>query len=124
MRALGSWGGSVVIVLGLGALGCSGDDDDDQGDGDGAALTNPYDGDAAAAAEGATLYADVGCGTCHGADGRGTPGYPDLKDASDKPDGELFEVIELGDGAMVGYGDELTEDEIWKVVTHVRTIGQ
>ncbi|HWP34626.1 MAG TPA: c-type cytochrome, partial [Thermodesulfobacteriota bacterium] len=87
---------------------------------------NPYRDDSAAQEEGAKLY-EVHCAICHGARGEGRIGpslvdeqlvYP--KNATDKG---LFETIYGGAaGAMVGFRDRLSQDEILKIAAHVRRL--
>ena len=87
------------------------------------AQENPFKDDAAAAAEGATLYSDNGCTTCHGLDGK-SASFKDLSTLDATSDAALFESIDAGvpGTAMTAYGETLTDDEIWKIITWVRTI--
>jgi mono/diheme cytochrome c family protein len=85
---------------------------------------------------GARLF-QASCAACHGADGRGQPptqlGFdvapPDFTDcnfASREPDGDWFAIIHEGGPArafserMPALGDALTDDQIRKVLEHVR----
>lgn len=90
---------------------------------------------------GAAAYERAGCGSCHGATGRGDgPSSPGLLDddgrpikardlwreafrAGDAPE-ELFRTLVTGlDGApMPSYRDSLTDEEIWQVVFYVRSL--
>lgn len=93
------------------------------GDMGGQGQENPFKGDAQAAAEGATLYNDNGCVTCHGTDGKSTS-FKDLSTLDATPDATLFTSIDAGIAgtAMSAYGETLTDDEIWKIITWIRTI--
>lgn len=93
-------------------------------------LTNPFAGDAAAATAGATLYSS-NCSGCHGPDGGPTTASnnKDLRIAAAMvTDGYLFTIVEKGgpgvglSASMPPYGGSLSEDEIWQVATHVRTL--
>lgn len=85
---------------------------------------------------GADIYR-AACSTCHGPDGRGQPkshvGFdvklPDFTDcgfATPEAAAEWFAIVRNGgpvrafDRQMPAFGDALTEEEILKVVTHVR----
>lgn len=85
---------------------------------------------------GARLY-QASCAACHGPDGRGQPpsqlgfdvqpaDFTDCSFASREPDGDWFAVVHEG-GPVRGFselmpalGDALTDDQIWKVLDHVR----
>lgn len=90
------------------------------------ALRNPYEGNARAAAVGGQLFVAYNCVDCHGADGSGAMG-PSLADGrwhfGGSP-GELFESIYQGrpDG-MPAWGGRITDDQIWMLVTYVRSLG-
>ncbi len=74
------------------------------------------------------------CAICHGAtgDGKGeiasslkTP----MKDFSDpsvlaKSDGELFYIIQKGKGEMPSEGERGKPDDMWNMVSYVRTLGK
>ncbi len=101
-----------AFVLSLNA--CSGVDTSD--------LTNPFAGSSEAAALGAKLYEAQGCVTCHGADGAGSGDFPSIISAAQgDSDGEIFDIIQNGSGAMPAF-DMLSDDEIWQIVTHLRTL--
>lgn len=78
------------------------------------------------------------CSSCHGNDGRGQPmekvvfdiPLPDFTDcqfASREPDADWFAVIHNGgpirafDQMMPAFGEALTEEEIFQVLSYVRT---
>lgn len=87
------------------------------------ALRNPYAGDTAAIAFGAKIF-DEKCAECHG-DGTGLSG-PDLTD--DKwfyggSDTEVFTSIRNGrPGGMPSWSGELSSDQIWKILTFIRSL--
>ena len=87
-------------------------------------LKNPFAGDAAAAAEGKRLFLKTGCYACHGHEAEGAVG-PDLTDDEwiYKPtDSMIFNTIAKGrpGTVMAPFGDQLTPDEIWKIVEFLR----
>jgi cytochrome c oxidase cbb3-type subunit III len=85
--------------------------------------------DAAAAAEGVTVWADAGCGGCHMDDGTGdrTQGAPNLTDAIWLYGGSREAVIEsihyARFGVMPNWNKRLTEDEIRAVSFYVHGRG-
>ena len=91
----------------------------------GLVLRNPYEGNAAAVATGAKLYVAYNCIDCHGADGSGAMG-PSLADGRWHFGGsapEVYESIFQGrpDG-MPAWGSLLSSDQIWTLVTYVRSL--
>jgi cytochrome c(L) len=87
-------------------------------------LKNPFAGDAAAAAEGKRLFLKTGCYACHGHEAEGAVG-PDLTDDEwiYKPtDSMIFNTIAKGrrGTVMAPFADQLTPDEIWKIVEFLR----
>jgi cytochrome c oxidase cbb3-type subunit 3 len=88
-------------------------------------LRNPHEGSAAAAAMGAKLFVAYNCIDCHGADGSGAMG-PSLADGRWHFGGtaaEVYESIYQGrpDG-MPAWGSVLSSDQIWTLVTYVRSL--
>lgn len=74
------------------------------------------------------------CAICHGAAGDGKGDIASsmkapMKDFSDpsvqsKSDGELFFIIQKGKGEMPPEGDRGKQDEIWNMVSYVRTFAK
>jgi cytochrome c oxidase cbb3-type subunit 3 len=91
----------------------------------GLVLRNPYEGNASAVGNGAKLFVAYNCADCHGADGSGAMG-PSLADGRWHFGGtapEVFESIYQGrpDG-MPAWGAVLSPDQIWTLVTYVRSL--
>jgi mono/diheme cytochrome c family protein len=98
-----------------------------------AKMTNPIPPSAESASAGKRTYQRL-CLNCHGPAGKGdgggagAGGQPaDLTDGHwdyGATDGEIFSVIREGTSAdMQGYADQVGNDEIWKLVNYLRTIG-
>lgn len=96
-------------------------------------LQNPFAGDPAAIAAGMEIYTN-NCALCHGetgeADGPAAAGLPDkparfadCEWQAREPDGELFYVIVNGkpDEGMPAWGETLTEDQMWQVLSYERS---
>ena len=86
--------------------------------------TNPFAGNADAAAEGKWLFLKTGCYSCHGHEAEGAVG-PDLTDDEwiYKPtDSMIFNTIAKGrrGTVMAPFSDQLAPEEIWKVVEFLR----
>lgn len=86
---------------------------------------NPYTGNAVAIAEGKGLYLKTGCYACHGHEADGAVG-PDLTDdvwVYAPTDATLFNTIKNGrpGTVMAPWGDQLTAEEIWKIVAFIRS---
>lgn len=87
---------------------------------------NPLEGNAEAIRAGAAFYRQK-CADCHGMDGRGVRG-PDITGvwASGSTDAGLFRTLRLGVPGtemppVAGYGGT-TDDDIWKIIAHLRTL--
>ena len=103
------------------------------------ATANPHGDDPAAVARGQKLYVDQ-CSACHGDDARGQEGtFPSLVDEvflgqpGDGTDGAYFAIIAGGsdakgrlgragmpDGGMAAFAGQLTDDDIWDVISYLR----
>jgi cytochrome c oxidase cbb3-type subunit 3 len=88
-------------------------------------LRNPYEGNATVAATGAKLFIAYNCIDCHGADGSGAMG-PSLADGRWHFGGtaaEVYESIYQGrPEGMPAWGSLLSSDQIWTLVTYVRSL--
>lgn len=87
-------------------------------------LKNPWAGDPAAAAEGKRLFLKTGCYACHGHEAEGAVG-PDLTDDEwifQPTDAMIFNAIAKGrrGTVMAPFADQLTPDQIWKIVEFLR----
>ena len=103
------------------------------------AEVNPVAAEGGAVAKGGKLFADNGCGACHGDAGEGVEGVaPSLVDArfleadGDLPDAAYFAMIQFGsdakpvlqrpglaDGGMPA--NDLPEEDIWSIVAWLRS---
>ena len=95
--------------------------------------SNPRGNDPRALSAGRAAYTGS-CAVCHGAkgDGRGVFGpttYPDATDLTAdavkrKTDAQLFWIIKNGLGftAMPAFGGQYKDDQIWAMVTYIRTL--
>ncbi|MEP6990525.1 MAG: c-type cytochrome [bacterium] len=88
-------------------------------------LRNPHEGDAKAIDAGGKLFVAYNCIDCHGADGSGAMG-PSLADGRWHFGGqpaEVFESIYQGrPEGMPAWGSLISEDQIWTLVTYVRSL--
>ena len=89
-------------------------------------INNPFDGDLTVLTDGESIYQN-NCVFCHGEGGIGEvfPGSDAFNiDQSAWTDAHLFDVISNGISgtAMGAYKDALSEDEIWKVVSYLRSL--
>ena len=128
---------SVLVML-LAACGGGGSADkpEDKVPDQYANKTNPFNGKADAAEAGKAVY-QANCASCHGDKGLGDgPAGANLnpkpaplaEPAKNDPDGELLWLISEGVPAgepgstMPAWKGVLTEDQIWQVVTYLRTL--
>jgi putative heme-binding domain-containing protein len=92
---------------------------------------NPFAGDAKAAKLGEFQFR-INCAFCHGLSGRGGGRGPDLTKAQKRhgnADADLFRTISQGvpgtampAGVNGGIGVGMTEEEIWQVITYLRSV--
>lgn len=98
----------------------------------GVELRNPFsDNPAPHLDRGAKKYATF-CGVCHGSTGlgdgpvtrRGVPPPPSLliDNAMDMPDGRMFHVLTYGQNNMASYASQISRDDRWRVILHVRSL--
>lgn len=99
--------------------------------GAGADDKNPFGGDAKVAKLGEYQFR-INCAFCHGLNARGGGRGPDLTKAQKKhgnSDGDLFRTVSQGvpgtampAGVNGGIGVGMTEEEIWQVITYIRSV--
>lgn len=99
------------------------------------ALVSPLPDSPEITEKGKELYAGKGtCFNCHGKDGSGNgpaatgldPSPRDFRHHGfwrHRAEGEIFWVIKHGSPgtAMIGFGDQLTDEEIWSIIQYERT---
>ena len=105
---------------------------------EGQALRNPYPVNTAAVAKGEQMF-NTYCTACHGVKGQG--GAPVADNSSGKrypilppmlsgdgavtalrSDGYLYLTIRNGAAVMSGYGQAMDDDEMWAIVSYIRTL--
>jgi cytochrome c oxidase cbb3-type subunit 3 len=86
---------------------------------------NPYTQDRTAAAEGRQLFIRFNCSGCHGGRAGGGMG-PSLRDVEwlyGDREAQLFSSIAEGRAhGMPSWQPRLTADQIWKLVTYIKTL--
>ena len=87
---------------------------------------NPFTGNADMAAEGRTLYFQVGCQGCHGGGGGGGMATSVIDDAwvFGSDDEVLFRLIkgEMPDQTMPTVYSVLEDDEVWQILAFIRSV--
>src|SRR5690606_11812558 len=80
--------------------------------------------------EGERLYR-INCQSCHGDPGKNNsialvppPGDPATEKIQKNSDGEIFHKVAVGRGQMPSFRSVLTTDEIWKVVSYLRSFNR
>ncbi len=97
-------------------------------------LHSPFRADDAAVRErGATVFANY-CQVCHGPQGlgdgpvtrRGVPPPPSFLTgkSKDMKDGQLFHILTYGQGNMPSYASQLSREDRWHAIVHVRSLQQ
>lgn len=95
-------------------------------------LVNPLAADEAALARGAEAFG-IFCSPCHGPGGKGDgkvagkfPNPPSLlaERARGLPDGQLFHIISRGQGVMPAHGSQISPEDRWRIVHHLRNLWQ
>jgi cytochrome c oxidase cbb3-type subunit 3 len=91
-----------------------------------AQLTNPFEGDRTKTREGEALFVSYNCMDCHGAGGSGAMG-PSLADGRmhfGTTAGEVFQSIYEGrPEGMPAWGGRIPDDQIWRLVAYVQSLG-
>lgn len=89
-------------------------------------LRNPYTGDRAAIAAGQMLFNAMNCSGCHSGYAGGGMG-PSLRDTLwiyGNSDAQIYSTIAEGRPAgMPAWGAKLPQDQIWKIIAYLRTLG-
>ena len=88
--------------------------------------TNPFNGDSAAATQGAVLFRQE-CVFCHGVAAKGGMRGPDLTTGSwshGGSDAELFRTINDGVPGTAMPPNGLPQQEIWRIITYLRSVQQ
>ena len=87
---------------------------------------NPFANDQAAAVEGRKLFVAYNCSGCHGGRAGGGMG-PSLRDSLwiyGNSDTQLLSTISEGRSAgMPAWGARIPQQQIWKLITYIRTLG-
>ncbi|MEE8483193.1 MAG: c-type cytochrome [Nitrospinota bacterium] len=97
-------------------------------------IKNPVGSDAAAKKEGKNIY-DQNCAKCHGEDGKGKgvstasmqaelPDFTDKEIAGAETEGDWFWKVRVGLFEMPPFQLVLSDEEIWKAVSYIRTMSQ
>jgi len=90
-------------------------------------VVNPYADQASAAATGRQLFVGFNCAGCHSGYGGGGMG-PSLRDSLwiyGDEDVQIFSTIAEGRPyGMPAWGNRLTDDQIWMLVTYIKTLGK
>jgi mono/diheme cytochrome c family protein len=138
----------AITIVGLVLASCGGsaaDSPEEPSDGQGdrldppeeyAGITNPFQGDSEAVTEGESLY-QSNCYSCHGEEARGNgpaaaalePKPPDLVASQDEMSDDYlhWRIAEGGmmrpfNSVMPAWKGILSEDQIWKIITYLRTL--
>lgn len=80
--------------------------------------------------EGERLY-KINCHSCHGDPGKNnfialqpSPGDPATEKIQRNSDGEIFHKVTVGRGQMPSFRSVMTTEEIWKVVSYIRSFNR
>jgi cytochrome c oxidase cbb3-type subunit 3 len=88
-------------------------------------IHNPYIGNAQAEHDGRQLFLMYNCVGCHGGRAGGGMG-PSLRDSAwiyGNSDADLFATITEGrPNGMPTWGGKIPEDQIWKLISYIRTL--
>lgn len=89
-------------------------------------LRNPYTGDRSAIATGQVLFNAMNCAGCHSGYAGGGMG-PSLRDSTwiyGNSDAQIYSTIVEGrPNGMPAWGAKLPEEQIWKIIAYLRTLG-
>ena len=88
-------------------------------------MTNPYEGDGSALAEGKRLYTWFNCAGCHGANGGGGMGPPFARGDwiyGGAPENLYASIAQGRPNGMPTFGGLIPDDQIWKLAAYVRSL--
>ena len=111
----------VVMTTALGAFAVGAAEQ--AGSSEASATKNPFAGKPEAAKEGRQIFLQTGCYNCHGLEAKGGGIAPDLTVSKLDPQ-QMFKTIHDGRPGtlMPSWGKELDADQIWKVITYLRSV--
>lgn len=115
---------AFMLLLMSGSIGVLGAAAADQsGPSDQTGTANPFAGNAEAVKSGRQVFLDTGCYNCHGFEAKGGGMAPDLTASKLDPQ-QMFRTVHDGRPGtlMPSWGKQLSSDEIWKVVTYLRSL--
>jgi mono/diheme cytochrome c family protein len=109
----------MTTALGAFAVGAA----EQAGSSEASATKNPFAGKPEAAKEGRQIFLQTGCYNCHGLEAKGGGIAPDLTVSKLDPQ-QMFKTIHDGRPGtlMPSWGKELDADQIWKVITYLRSV--
>lgn len=92
-----------------------------------ATISNPYNGDSSAVGRGRQLFVALNCTGCHGFEAKAGLMAPNLADNYWRyggSDADVFNSIYEGRAkGMPAWGVFLSQDQIWELVSYIRTLG-
>jgi mono/diheme cytochrome c family protein len=118
--------GALLVLLTTGAFGIlTAAAADEAGSSSQTAAVNPFAGNADAAKTGRQIFLNTGCYNCHGFEAKGGGIAPDLT-AAKLDEQQMFRTIHDGRPGtlMPSWGKQLSSDEIWKVITYLKSVRQ
>lgn len=88
-------------------------------------IRNPYEGNTNVLMEGRRYYNWFNCAGCHGGAGGGGIGPP-LSDADwiygGEPANIFLSIVQGRPYGMPAYGEQIPDDQVWKIVTYVASL--
>jgi cytochrome c oxidase cbb3-type subunit 3 len=90
-----------------------------------AASTNPYEGNAYAISQGQRLFEQYNCAGCHfhGGGGIGPPLMDEEWIYGSSPARIYQSITEGRPNGMPSFGGRIPQDQVWQLVTYVRSVG-
>ena len=88
-------------------------------------VIDPYNKNAFGISEGMRLYRWYNCAGCHfnGGGGIGPPLMDDRWIYGDDPENVFATIVEGRPNGMPSFREKIPEDEVWKIVAYVRSLG-